>query len=423
MLREPFFEDVIAPVSAHEFFAHYWEKTFLYNARDEPGRFNGLFSLGDVDRWLLATREGQPDSILITPPEGSQAWKRKHRPRDLAVDEAYELFAKGHSLVLNHLEDSWAPVAGLVSGLREAFCAEVGINVYVTPKGSQTFPVHTDDHDVFILQVQGEKIWRLHEMAQLSAERLQYRQDLCFTSDWGKSRVETPQIAELRLRPGNVLYIPRGMPHCAVARDELSLHLTISLRPLSWIDFFKAALEQASIHAPELRKSLPPGFFTGPTADEATHRAFVAALEAFQTHLSFEETHQVVSRSRVRALGFPPDGHFEQLASLPDLVLDSMLERRPGILCTVEISESNFAHIRFGGQHVRVPGRLREALEFIRDNPRFQVSQIPSLDDQSRLVLARRLVREGLLRFAELHASPEGLFTISGAGSLTTANR
>jgi hypothetical protein len=40
-------------------------------------------------------------------------------------------------------------------------------------------------------------------------------------------------------------------------------------------------------------------------------------------------------------------------------------------------------------------------MEFVRDHERFRVGDLaPWLDDTSRLVVARRLVREGLLRIA-----------------------
>jgi hypothetical protein len=107
----------------------------------------------------------------------------------------------------------------------------------------------------------------------------------------------------------------------------------------------------------------------------------------------------------VRAQGFPQDGHFAQLNELEGLDVDSVLERREGILCAVDHYEDKFSNIRFGARHVRGPARLREAFDFIRDHSRFKVSDLPGLDDQSRVVIARRLIREGLLRFAEPQAA------------------
>ena len=39
----------------------------------------------------------------------------------------------------------------------------VGANVYLTPPGTQGFAPHYDDVDVFLLQLEGKKEWRVYE--------------------------------------------------------------------------------------------------------------------------------------------------------------------------------------------------------------------------------------------------------------------
>jgi hypothetical protein len=398
-------EALISPLTTEDFFLNYWESNFLYLSRNDRRLFEGLFSLDDVDRWLRATRSGVADSVMTTPPEGSAGGVQRFRPQDVQIDQIYESFTKGHSLVLNYLEDSWPPLFDLVEALGKAFAANIGVNMYLTPKGSKTFSLHTDDHDVFVLQVQGEKSWRLHELRNLSVMRLDYKQDLAFTPEWGDSRLEGTLLTEQTLRPGDLLYVPRGMPHCAVAQDSTSLHLTISITPLYWIDFIKAAVEQASVHATALRRTLPMGFVEQAEVVEAMRREFSGVLRKFEENFSFDETVNVLKRNRVRIQGYPRDGHFAQLNALDNLTLDSALERREGVLCMVHHFEDKFSNIRFGTRHVRGPARLRQAFEFICDTERFRVSEIPGLDAQSQLVLARRLIREGLLRFSEARPS------------------
>ena len=41
----------------------------------------------------------------------------------------------------------------------------VQANAYATPAGAQGFAVHHDTHDVFVLQVAGEKRWLVYEPA------------------------------------------------------------------------------------------------------------------------------------------------------------------------------------------------------------------------------------------------------------------
>ena len=356
------FEALIAPVAPEDFLADVWEKTYIHVPRNRHGLFEDLFSLSDVERWLRSTRGGLTDSVLTTPPAGSEEGVQKYRPQDVHVEDIYDAFAKGYSVVLNYLEDSWPPLFDLVKSLGRVFAANIGVNMYLTPKGSKTFSLHTDDHDVFVLQVQGEKVWRLHELRNLAVMRLDYKKDLAFPSEWGQSRLEGPLLEELTLRPGDVLYVPRGMPHCAMAKNSTSLHLTISITPLYWMDFLKAAVEQAAVNATALRRALPLGFVEQPAAVEAMRREFSDVLRSFEEDLSFDATVGVLTRNRVRIQGFPQDGHLTQLNALESLNLNSELERREGILCAVHHYEDKFSNIRFGTRHVRGPARLQFAV-------------------------------------------------------------
>ncbi|HEY4592363.1 MAG TPA: cupin domain-containing protein [Thermoanaerobaculia bacterium] len=393
------FETLIDPVTPDAFFKDYWEKQHLHLERNRPSLYDDLFSLGDVDRWILSTRQtDQTDAILVAPPEGTEVSQQRYRAGELPIEVAYEVFTKGYSLVLNRLENTWQPVARLTEMLGQVFCARIGVNAYLTPVGSKTFPVHIDNHDVFILQVYGEKVWQLHEFEHLPIYYLEYREYLKLPSFWNEPG-SFPHRAEIRLRPGDLLYIPRGMPHCARAIDSTSLHLTASINPLYWTDFFKAAVEQTCFDVPLLRRALPPRFVSDPEAREAMRRDFLAALALFTEKVSFEETLGVVTRRQIHRQGFPQDGHLAQLLRLAEVALDSRIERRPGILCAVEVSpRQDTCRIRFGPTYVRGPIRLRAAMEFICDHERFRVSDLPGLDDSGKVVLARRLVGSGLLR-------------------------
>lgn len=391
-------DELIKPVTAKQFFEDYWETSYLHLHHGDSRVFQHLFSLDDLDKWLASARNEESNSVLVTSPEGAESGAKSYRPREITIDKLYEAFSQGHSIVLNQLESSWPPLFPLVKGLGSQFCGDIGVNLYLTPKGSRAFPVHTDGHDVFILQVFGEKVWRLHELRDLTMTHLQYIKELVYPASWTKSRTETPLLAELTLKSGDILYIPRGMPHCAVARDETSLHLTLSVIPLYWMDFIKASVEQAYFRVPALRKALPVDFLRNRDQHEAMRRQFRDLLQTVSKNSSFEDTLEVVTRNRVLNQGYPPDGHFSHLVRLSDLSSQTLLARREAILCAVE-SGNDFSCIRFGLRSVRGPAHLRRAFEFIRDHVGFKVSEIPGLDDQSRLVISRRLIREGLLRF------------------------
>ncbi|VCX21264.1 unnamed protein product, partial [Gulo gulo] len=110
------------------------------------------------------------------------------------------------------------------------FGSLVGSNVYITPAGSQGLPPHYDDVEVFILQLEGEKHWRLyHPTVPLAREYSVESED----------RIGRP-THEFTLKPGDFLYFPRGTIHQADTPPGLahSTHVTISTyQNNSWGDF------------------------------------------------------------------------------------------------------------------------------------------------------------------------------------------
>ena len=401
-------KDLISPVSVEDFFANYWEKTYLH-IRNQPGRFSEYFSMSHIDRWLSSVRSGQADSILIASPEGAEKQVDRYRPQDLGVESAYASFGKGFSLVFNHLED-WPSLQGLTKALGRVFHADIGINAYLTPKGGRTFPIHTDEHDVLVLHLEGEKVWRLHEFSLLQLP-LSQKKNFKFTEEW-YNRTQTPQLAEVRLAPGDVLFIPRGMPHYAVAQEAACLHLTISIVSLYWMDFLKFAAEYAAIRSPAVRRSLPPGFVGDEQLTEQMRKDFSEVMRAFQETVSFDEVVSAIKRNRVAYQGYPSDGQFAELLDL-EVQDDSLVERRRDVLCYVDqmfdTERKPHSAIFFGSQYVKGPLGIRRALEFVRDNETFRVSQIPGLDAKGRVTLARRLLVEGLLRRCRAPVPSEAL--------------
>jgi ribosomal protein L16 Arg81 hydroxylase len=400
------FSDLVAPVSVDEFLTVYWEKSFLH-LRNTPSRFSDYFSLRDVDDWLASVRPGLPDGFLITAPEGAEARTGKYRNREIGVDMAYAALSRGSSLVLNHMED-WPSLLGLVKALGREFHADIGVNAYLTPKGARTFPIHTDEHDVLILHLEGEKVWRLHEFSLLQIP-ISQKKNLQFPQEW-YGRTKTPQLAEISLKPGDLLYIPRGMPHYAVAQDSACLHLTVSITPLYWMDFLRIAAECAAVHSQELRKALPPGFVDSEALCDRMRSTFPEVMKAFQ-EVSFDEVLATVKRNRATFQGFPADGHFTQILNTEEITADSEVARRRDVLCVVDEvfdhDRSPQAAILFADQRVSGALHLRRAFEFIRDHSQFRVNEVPGLDEKGQLTLVRRLIREGLLQRAAVSQSVE----------------
>lgn len=389
------FGDLIAPLSIGDFLADYWETTYLH-LRNEPGRFSRYFSLSDLDRWLASTRNG---TVFTLHPEGEGTRIEIRRVQDVAASTVYGNFTGGRAQIFKNLAD-WPPLQGLVKSLGREFHSDVHVNAFLTPEGARTYTTYTAHSDVVVLQLTGREVWKLHEFSVLQLA-FPEGENLRFSNEWYGRRA-TPVLAEVRLEPGDLLFIPRGMPHHARTEAGDCLHLRVYITPMCWMGLLKIAVEQAAVHSQELRRALPPGFVGNEAICDRMRGTFEEVMRVFREVTSFDEVLAAVHRNRVALQGQPPDGHFVQLAAVAGLTADSEVERRRNVLCvvddTVDAERRTRVTLIFGRERVNGPPRLRRAFEFVRDHDRFRVSEIPGLDQRGQLVLARRLINEGLLR-------------------------
>jgi hypothetical protein len=237
--------------------------------------------------------------------------------------------------------------------------------------------VHHDTHDVFCLQIAGEKRWLVYEpLWELPLRDQRYSAEL---GDPGKA------VVDVTLRPGDTLYLPRGWLHAATTSDAESLHLTIGVNVYTWLDAFKAAVDECADDV-EFRRSAEAG-----DAD-----ALVARLASRLTDADVRRRRR---RKLVETRRAILDGQLGQLRALETLDADTELERRQ-----TAITDLDGTTLRFDGRTLVFPAHVRAELEFVlaAEGP-FSAAELPgTLDESSRLVLVRRLVREGLLRLTQV---------------------
>jgi JmjC domain len=312
-------------------------------------------------------------------------WRPDPFRRTADVPRVLREWERGATIVVQGLHHWWPPLAAFCRALEGALGHPAQANAYSTPKAAQGLPVHHDTHDVFSLQVAGEKRWLAYEPVwELPLPDQKYRAELGAPGE---------PVLDVTLRAGDTLYLPRGWLHQALTSDADSLHLTIGLKVATWIDAFKAALAECGEDV-EFRRA-PVG-------------SAQPLLERLAAHLSPDDVSRRLRDKLVRTRRPVLDGQLAQLRALDELDLDTVLERRPTVLFDLRVTADGGVAISFEGRRVEFPAHARaevEALAFA-DEP-FEPADLPGdLDAQGRLVLCRRLVREGFLRIAAL--PPDG---------------
>ncbi|WP_156320363.1 JmjC domain-containing protein [Brevundimonas sp. AAP58] len=214
--------------------------------------FNGLLSQTSI--WtpanLRMVRNGEP-----IPAEAYCVLADTHagkvmRPSPAKVEV---LLSTGASLIANDVQRLTPGIAALCDGLGETFAGAVAANVYCSFGGVQAFQTHYDLHDVFAIQTEGEKVWRLY--ANRAPDPVDPPEPADPRAYFAATR--GPLVQEVRMRPGDVLYVPRGWYHDALAVEGASLHLTLSVTPLYGRILF-SLLEAAAMQDPTFRAWFPP---------------------------------------------------------------------------------------------------------------------------------------------------------------------
>ncbi len=295
------------------------------------------------------------------------------------VERVLAEWEAGATIVLQALHVNWHPLAVFCRLLEDALGLGVQANSYSTPRGSQGFAVHHDTHDVLVLQIAGAKRWLLYDpLLELPLKHQRYSKSL------GDEGEPTDDIV---LRAGDTLYLPRGWLHQAETSDTDSLHLTIGINAYTWVDAARAALQPLEGDA-DLRRGVERD---GPEGDELAER--------LRAQLAPEE---VERRRRRRFLDtrrpIREDG-LTQLRALQRLGVDTPVERRGTVIADLEEDDAGVGLV-FEGRELRFPEHARAEVFacFEADEP-FIPAELPGdLDDAGRLVLVRRLVREGFLR-------------------------
>ena len=93
------------------------------------------------------------------------------------------------------------------------------------------------------------------------------------------------------------------------------------------------------------------------------------------------------------------DGQLTQMRALAALTIDTLLERRPTVIADLEPRRRRRCRPALRGQAGALPAQAAEAVAAMHAAPApFTAAELPGrLDAAGRLVLVRRLVREGFL--------------------------
>ena len=272
----------------------------VWTTHSQTGVHPNLFESADALSWILGVPSS--DVLFLNEIFGRQAL----HCRDVREDRFDHILTRadldrrarararprrGGGLVFDALQETHPPLERLCAALARQACRVTYADAHLSP-GASTGAVPTSElHDLFVLQVEGSRRWRLYE-----GER--YLPQIRFTLR-RKSPAPGPVAAELELTAGDALYIPPGLTHARWSCDGPSLHIEVVVIPFTWAEFLEECLEELIARSDPWRENLPFGFGLQAAADFAPIREeFRRRLAA----LSFDVDATAILQARVDEL-------------------------------------------------------------------------------------------------------------------------
>jgi ribosomal protein L16 Arg81 hydroxylase len=377
---------LLAPKHVGEFLRDDLQKRPVVVHGRNPSIYQGLLTLEQIEQAIddLDPRDGKCRLL-----GGDDAAGRRTVEASCELREVLAAYGRGASINLSGMDRRSTAVGELRRQLRNDF-ANHGITlgdhgdsvVFITPTNSQALKPHVDPDDLFVLQLEGRKRWNVYGWDPL----------------WNQgARDQLPPITlEAELAPGDLLYVPQHWIHMASAGEDFSFALTVGFRPISWADVLGALSTRHLFGVAPLSEPVPAWAIADGRLSPQGRDRLAEVLKLLVDSPNLRQMMEYVDvKPRVAATnassGIAAVNQVRRLGAdtICALAGPAKVERH-GDLAEIIVNENH---------KVRGPQAIEPALVWIAQQAgEFPVGAIGgALSENAKVVLARRLVLEGLM--------------------------
>ncbi len=365
------FSRLLEPTDFPLFWDRYWTKEYLHVRASHPSRHESVLRIEDIDA-LFQSEQLSPAFFNLVTDGASHSIEQWSRLRDSArgpervvdIERILALYLSGATIILNQAHHAIPRLSSLCRELASEMGFGAQANVYITPSGARGFPLHTDNHEVFVLQLHGQKTWRLSPEGCASP-------------------------IEIELLPGDLLYLPRGLAHQAACRDSPSIHITLGLKPVYAFELLQELAAKARTH-PGFQKPVRTAEEFLPPANDLLNESSLAELKERRFHTLVAD----------QIKGWP--GRLSGLLALNQVTPETVVCAQAGILHVVT-NNGKSIDIEFAGQKISVPAFMRSCLQTIIAREPFAIKELQGLiTDSGKVELVKRFLQTGYLSIVRL---------------------
>jgi ribosomal protein L16 Arg81 hydroxylase len=254
-------DSLLAPHDAETFFRDYFGKQHLH-VKGSAERSAAIMTLPGLNALMSMTSVWSPQTLKLFV-DRNPVPVADYCARALALggdgtalrpdpDLVQDWISKGASVILNDIDALASGVRQFANELQEATGGRSQANLYFSMAQRQAFGPHCDVHEVFAVHCHGEKVWNIYENREdtpINHPSFQF-------GDAERARRAGKVAEQVRMQPGDLLYIPRGRYHDALASENGALHIAFGVTLPKALDLL-AIIWEAAVQDPSLRADLP----------------------------------------------------------------------------------------------------------------------------------------------------------------------
>ena len=258
------FARLLDPIGVDAFFADYYDRKALH-IPGTPEKVAGICSWDSFNDLLHRTAIWSDksfklvlDGTTLSPGQFCEAAANRDGMRVMrpVPEKVVEYLARGASIVLDLVETLTPGLRAAAQSIQMATGCRVSCNAYCSQAEHQAFPSHFDTMDVFAIHIEGNKTWRIYEGRFEGPLESPGFNQTSFSPEY-HDKAKGKLAMEVEMKPGDLLYFPKGVYHDALSSSDNCLHLSYGITQSTGIDFLRWVAEGLD-QAPLFRKPMPP---------------------------------------------------------------------------------------------------------------------------------------------------------------------
>lgn len=274
------FAGLLEPMSSDQFLDDHFGKKPLHIPGDESkaagicnwSDFNNLLQMTDV--WSSNNFKMVLDTDIMSETAYCHSALSRDDFRIMQPDRKLVagLLDEGATIVLDRVERLLPGIRAVTEAIEMGTRARVSCNAYCSQEQHKAFPSHFDSSDVFAVHVEGRKTWRVYEgRFEHPMESNGFRHTSF--SPQHHEQAKGDLLMEVELKPGDMLYLPAGVYHDALASTEACLHFSFTLSQPTGLDYLRFVI--SGLDEMPLAREVLPAY-----DDTAAHQAHLDKLVA-----------------------------------------------------------------------------------------------------------------------------------------------